>query len=170
MSIVLLAGALEHGPDDQQAKFVLVALCNFANKDGIAWPSIKTLERVAGCHRTTVFRKLKFLEKHGWITRVARITLSGATAVNNYWIDAQKLHDARTEYLAELAKSGDQPDDDGNPDSYSMGVAGGQGGARLRQPHGGSPGPPITLITQNLNLRRRRRPRGQPFRMPQERR
>ena len=104
MAIVILGQAVEHGPGDAQAKLVLVALCNYANADGVCWPSIETLVRISSCHRATVFRKLKLLEKEGWIERVARTTKRGATAVSHYQINAQKLLEAHAEYLAAVAQ------------------------------------------------------------------
>ena len=76
-----MADAMRADIDDPLAKWLLVTLCDYANEDGICWPSTFTLAHKTGMSRATVARKLNILEQAGLIRRqelgkVYRITLS----------------------------------------------------------------------------------------------
>lgn len=57
-------------------KFVLVALAERANEDGIAWPSISTITKMTGACDKAVRNALKHLEQCGFIVRVSSMTRS----------------------------------------------------------------------------------------------
>ena len=70
----------EHPPDEQAwrttlatgAKFVLVAVCDTANDEGVCWPSVETIRRKCSMGERTVQRHLDDLESAGIITRSFR--------------------------------------------------------------------------------------------------
>jgi len=69
MSIKLMDKAWESGYDTG-AKFVLLALCDNANDQGVCWPSIPTIARKCGMSERSVYVHLKTLE--GAVTKVER--------------------------------------------------------------------------------------------------
>ncbi|HHT8835124.1 TPA: helix-turn-helix domain-containing protein [Burkholderia cenocepacia] len=54
------------------AKFVLVAVCDTANDEGVCWPSVETIRRKCSMGERTVQRHLDDLEQAGIITRSFR--------------------------------------------------------------------------------------------------
>lgn len=50
----------------------LTTLFSYANADGIAWPSQRTLARNCGCHHGTISRRLARLAKMGFVRQVRR--------------------------------------------------------------------------------------------------
>lgn len=50
-------------------KLILLAVADWANDDGVAWPSIAKLAKKTGCGERTVQRTLRAAEKSGLITR-----------------------------------------------------------------------------------------------------
>ncbi|RQQ19713.1 helix-turn-helix domain-containing protein [Burkholderia stagnalis] len=54
------------------AKFVLVAVCDTANDEGVCWPSVETIRRKCSMGERTVQRHLDDLESAGIITRSFR--------------------------------------------------------------------------------------------------
>lgn len=73
------------GKTDPLAKFVLMALADFANKDtNEAWPSSATLAEKTGMSRSTVVAKLRVLEAAGLIKTVPRRT--GAENLSNLYV------------------------------------------------------------------------------------
>lgn len=81
---------------------VLIALADFADEDGYAWPSMATLARRCRIHRATVFRILDRLENsHGLLIPVrkrgGRDLSTGQGRSNKYRLNLTKPH-----YPAEL--------------------------------------------------------------------
>ena len=64
-----MADAMRADIDDPLSKWLLVTLCDYANDEGICWPSTFTLAHKTGMRRATVARKLNFLESAGYIRR-----------------------------------------------------------------------------------------------------
>lgn len=58
--------------DDATAKFVLVAICNYANENDEAWPSHASIARLTGLSKRSIQNGVKKLEDWGLITRVRR--------------------------------------------------------------------------------------------------
>jgi predicted transcriptional regulator len=50
-------------------KLVLVALCSYANKDGIAWPSLTTLATYTNYNEKTIRRKISDLIEKDYIKK-----------------------------------------------------------------------------------------------------
>jgi len=51
------------------AAVVYIVLLRFSDRDRQAWPKIETIERLTGISRAAVFRALKQLEEHGYVSR-----------------------------------------------------------------------------------------------------
>lgn len=49
-------------------KIVLLAFAEYADDDGICWPGIETVAKLAGCHKRTCQRKLDELTARGFIS------------------------------------------------------------------------------------------------------
>ena len=64
-----MADAMRADIDDPLSKWLLVTLCDYANEEGICWPSTFTLAHKTGMSRATVARKLNLLEAAGYIRR-----------------------------------------------------------------------------------------------------
>lgn len=69
MSIKLMSHAWDHFQGTATEKLVLLALCDFANDEGDAWPSVATLERKTGASERSVRYTLRHLESLRWIIR-----------------------------------------------------------------------------------------------------
>jgi len=63
---------------------VLLVLMRYADNQGRAWPSVGTLQRMAGVRKRTLFRALAWLERHGFIKRIRRKTATGADLSSMY--------------------------------------------------------------------------------------
>ena len=51
-------------------KLVLLALADAANQEGLCWPSMKTIARMAGCSERRAQEHIGVLEEAGWIERI----------------------------------------------------------------------------------------------------
>ena len=67
MSFLITRHIWDHSPQKGNAKFVLLALADFANKRGLAWPSIQTLATKTGISGRQIKRILPKLEEAGEI-------------------------------------------------------------------------------------------------------
>ncbi|MEW8645221.1 MAG: helix-turn-helix domain-containing protein [Candidatus Thiodiazotropha endolucinida] len=72
MSIHAINWAYDQKIKNPQAKFILVTLADYCNKNGISYPSIDTLQDRTGMHRATVIRHLQTLINQGYITKEIR--------------------------------------------------------------------------------------------------
>src|SRR6056300_562528 len=73
MSIKRISAVFDMQIDDPVAKFILVILADHYNEStGECWPSIDRIATISGCSKSTVIRKLKWLETTGRITRQKR--------------------------------------------------------------------------------------------------
>jgi hypothetical protein len=86
VSIRTMTWVWDHAPvSDSTHAFVLLALADRADDNGLCWPSVKDIARRARVHERTAQRALKALETAGQITRVStrghttryRITFAG---------------------------------------------------------------------------------------------
>lgn len=68
----LMADAMRLEIDDPLAKWLLVTLCDYANDAGECWPSTATLAKRTGMHRSSVAKKLNYLEESKLIIRINR--------------------------------------------------------------------------------------------------
>lgn len=77
MSIEAIAWASRQDIRPATTKFVLIALCNYCNDDGLAWPSAETLSVFTSMNIKTVYKCLSKLREKNLITDTGRKT--GAT-------------------------------------------------------------------------------------------
>lgn len=68
MSFLLMAKAIKSDIPDCYAKWLFVVLCDHANEsDNICWPSISFLANRTQMNVSTIVRKIRWLEEHGFI-------------------------------------------------------------------------------------------------------
>lgn len=84
MSIAATTWAYAQDPGDTGAKFVLVALADYADEAWSCYPSQARLAAMTGQSDRTVRRHLKVLESAGLITREKRHGKSGARTSDRY--------------------------------------------------------------------------------------
>lgn len=84
----LAGAALLHTNLEKSCRWVLVALCSYANRaHHQAWPSVSSLAERAGCSERTARAQLRYLERAGYI----RTVRNGAYSTTAYQIEATKL-------------------------------------------------------------------------------
>lgn len=83
MSFKLVENAFDAPVADPQAKLVLLAIARHADKRGSCYPSAARLMVVTGLSKASVYRKISYLEKHGFI-RVTRRGKDGKKTSNLY--------------------------------------------------------------------------------------
>lgn len=84
----LAGAALLHTNLEKSCRWVLVALCSYANRTHHqAWPSVSSLAERAGCSERTARAQLRQLERAGYI----RTVRNGAYSTTAYQIEATKL-------------------------------------------------------------------------------
>ena len=83
MSFKLVESAFDAPVADPQAKLVLLAIARHADKRGSCYPSAARLMVVTGLSKASVYRKISYLEKHGFI-RVTRRGKDGKNTSNLY--------------------------------------------------------------------------------------
>lgn len=77
--------ALQQKVGDSVAKLILASLGNHHHPStGRCFPKLATLMAAAECSRSTVIRKLKFLEDRGWIKSISRYDANGRQTSNEY--------------------------------------------------------------------------------------
>ncbi len=90
MSIPAIAWALKQDVGDPIAKLILISLSNaFNGKTGRCFPSFQHLIKESGSSRSTVIRKLQFLEENGWIKITTVFDSDGRQTANNYELGCQ---------------------------------------------------------------------------------
>jgi DNA-binding PadR family transcriptional regulator len=83
MSFKLVESAFDAPVNDPQAKLVLLAIARHADKRGSCYPSAARLMVVTGLSKASVYRKISYLERHGFI-RVTRRGKDGKNTSNLY--------------------------------------------------------------------------------------
>lgn len=84
----LAGAAMLHTNLEKSCRWVLVALCSYANRTHHqAWPSVSSLAERAGCSERTARAQLRYLERAGYI----RTVRNGAYSTTAYQIEATKL-------------------------------------------------------------------------------
>lgn len=83
MSFQAIAWAFKQ-PAKTAEKFLLIAVSNYADEQGHAWPSVERLSLDTGMSRATVKRGLKRLEDGGYISRHKR--LKGHLQTSNLYV------------------------------------------------------------------------------------
>jgi len=83
VSFKLVESAFDAPVADPQAKLVLLAIARHADKRGSCYPSAARLMVVTGLSKASVYRKISYLEKHGFI-RVTRRWGTGKNTSNLY--------------------------------------------------------------------------------------
>jgi hypothetical protein len=73
--------------DDPTAKFVLVAICNYADASDKAWPSHEDIARVTGLSKRAVQNNIKKLVDWGIITRVREFRANGSENHPSVYLD-----------------------------------------------------------------------------------
>src|SRR5208283_387660 len=72
---------------------VYIALAKHADGEGVCWPSMATIGKLARCARETVARSITHLEARGYLKRTARFRPDGGVTSNAYRLmpmEAQK--------------------------------------------------------------------------------
>lgn len=70
MSFLLMAKVIKETIPDCYAKWLMVVLADYANEDTHkCWPSLTTIAERTSMDRSTITRKLNWLEEHGYLTR-----------------------------------------------------------------------------------------------------
>ncbi len=88
MSIKLLSAASELDfKNEPLLKFVLFALCNYANSDDEAWPSYPTISKFCSISESTAYRSIEELEKRGYIQKTKRVHKNKRSTSNLYKIN-----------------------------------------------------------------------------------
>lgn len=75
--------------DDPTAKFVLVAICNYADANDRAWPSHDDLVRVTGLSKRAVQNNLKKLVDWGVVRRVREFRSNGSENNPSVYLDLE---------------------------------------------------------------------------------
>lgn len=90
MSIQAVAWALDQDVPDAAAKLVLISLANAMNgKTGRCFPTVEQICKESSCSKSTVLRKLKWLEAEGWISINAEFADDGRQLANSYTLGCQ---------------------------------------------------------------------------------
>ena len=72
MSFILMAHAMKLEIPDPYAKWLLLCLADYANEETRScFPSVKTLSKRTSISESTLYVKLNWLEKHGYISRIS---------------------------------------------------------------------------------------------------
>ena len=73
-------------------KFVLIALCDYANKQKLtAWPSHNSIAKRTGLSKSSVQRAIKCLSDHGLLSCTNRSDEKGCKQTNLYQINSTRL-------------------------------------------------------------------------------
>lgn len=84
MSLDALSAARKITSLSPRNKFVLMALADYANDDGLAWPSYRSLVEWTCLGRKTIYRSLQELEEAGFITSTQRTRENGSWTSKQY--------------------------------------------------------------------------------------
>ncbi|MBO1325363.1 helix-turn-helix domain-containing protein [Acetobacter sp. TBRC 12305] len=121
-------------------KFVLVALAERANDEGIAWPSARTISDMTGACERAVRYALKQLEQGGFIMRV-----SSSTRSKTYQLSLDKGNEIPAPDAGHPARHAGQPAPHATaPDAGYLARHAGQ-----PAPHAGQTGTKCTLTVKN---------------------
>ena len=83
MSFHLMSLALDYGPEDANDRIIFLTLCERADTtSGLCWPSRADLMERSRLGYGTISRRLRSLEKAGWIQRKRRFNASTLFRVN----------------------------------------------------------------------------------------
>lgn len=88
MSALIMKAIWLNGPKYPMGRFVLLAIADFANNRGKAWPSVKTLAKRCSVNETTIRRNLRHLEREGWLETTSEV---GRHKTNRYQISQKVL-------------------------------------------------------------------------------
>ena len=91
MSNALRDAVWQNGPTDPTMKFVLLSLCDRADKHGYCWPSHDDTAKRTGFSKKTVKTATKKLEDAGWIRTEARYATGRERSSNGIYINADML-------------------------------------------------------------------------------
>jgi hypothetical protein len=92
MSIKVMSRIWESGPESLTDRFVLLAIADYANDEGEAWPSVAGIMRKTTLSERGVQTTIRRLEANGWL---AIQTGNGRKGCNNYTIKTpQHMHPA----------------------------------------------------------------------------
>lgn len=89
MSIKIMAQVWENGPADRTELLVLLALSDFANDQGKAWPAMKSIAKKSRLSSERAAQKIvRRLEEKGWVSIA---TGGGRSGCNEYVINPVPL-------------------------------------------------------------------------------
>ena len=134
MSIQAIAWAIKQRAGGATEKAVLIALANYADDKGSAFPSLGTLSEDTEIHRTTVIRAIAKLVERGLLTRTADHRANGGNTSNIYRLSMKEAEERQ----------------ENTEEGGSQIATGGGRTARLGGSHSATPNRTITLTTKNL--------------------
>jgi pyocin large subunit-like protein len=79
----------QHEGLNAPAKFVLVALADFADQEHSCYPGISTLMEMTECSRSTVVRSLRTLQDLGLVVMEERRRPNGSSTSNRFWLSVE---------------------------------------------------------------------------------
>ena len=89
MAVEYIAWSMKQKVGNPTAKVILLALANYAGKDGTCYPGQKTLQTIAEGSESTVRRALKHLENAGLISRKKRGKQGGGRTTDLYILNIE---------------------------------------------------------------------------------
>lgn len=101
MSVQAISWAMRQDVPSSGAKFVLVVLANYANHDGLAFPSIPTISSDTSQGERTVQRHLRYLETEGYVERLPSFGQNGGRSSDVYRLSAESRPDVDPSPLRE---------------------------------------------------------------------
>lgn len=96
MSILLMSQVWALDNLDPLEKLTLLSVADFANDEGIAWPSIRTIARKSSLSEDSVRRKLKNLQKSGLISITPQQDKNGRDTSNKFHITIKSYQRGET--------------------------------------------------------------------------
>jgi hypothetical protein len=108
MSNDLRDAVWQNGPTDPTMRFVLMSLCDRADKNGYCWPSHDDTSRRTGFTKKTVRTATKKLEADGWIRTEVRYASGRERSSNGIYINADMLLGVVTATTPSAAEVGNE--------------------------------------------------------------
>lgn len=142
---------------DPLAKLVLIGLADcFHDKTGECFPSKATLLEVAPCSEDCLKKKMRYLEKEGWIKRVRRFEANGRQTTNAYEILFERGV-TREEYARQQAEKREAKQSKGRGDQKSppRGDHKSPGGVTTKPLRGVTENPPLTTTNEQRSAQAR---------------
>lgn len=87
-------------------KLVLIKLADMANtRSNICWPSIRTLSRQCGIHRSSVIKQLNYLLENEYISKERRANSKGYRSTNMYKLNIDLCNFRLSRFVLHLSRA-----------------------------------------------------------------